>query len=75
MPTIGITNGIKIQVFADDHNPPHFHAVIAEYEVLVRIDNLEILRGVMRRGDLNKVRTWADAHRRELEDEWNRLNG
>lgn len=75
MPTIGITDGIKIQVFADDHNPPHFHAVIAEYEVLLRIDNLEILQGVMRRSDLDKVRIWANAHRREIEDEWNRLNG
>jgi hypothetical protein len=28
-----------------DHNPPHFHAVYAEHEALVRIDNGTILRG------------------------------
>jgi hypothetical protein len=26
MPTISIFYGIVIQMFFDDHNPPHFHA-------------------------------------------------
>ena len=29
--------GVKIYVYDFDHNPPHFHARYAEYEVLVVI--------------------------------------
>lgn len=75
MPTIGTTDGIKIQVFADDHNPPHFHAVTAEFEVLVRLSDMQVMQGSMRRSDLDKVIAWANAHRQEIENEWNRLNG
>ena len=74
MPTIGTIDGIKIQVFAD-HNPPHFHAVIGEFEVLVSISTLEVLEGSMRRKDLEKVLAWAKAHKKEIEDEWQRING
>lgn len=74
MPTIGIVNGIKIQVFAN-HAPPHFHAVIGEFEVLISIRTLEVLRGSMRRKDLDKVLEWAKAHRQDIENEWNRING
>jgi hypothetical protein len=29
MPTIAIVDGVKIQMFYDDHTPPHFHAIIS----------------------------------------------
>ena len=32
MPTFFIIEGVKICLFFDDHNPPHFHALFAEYE-------------------------------------------
>jgi hypothetical protein len=35
MPTISIFYGIVIQMFWGDHAPPHFHALYAEYEVLI----------------------------------------
>ena len=73
MPTIGSIGGIKIQVFAD-HNPPHFHAVIAEFEVLIRLSDFKVLQGSMRRSDLDKVIAWAKEHKEEIENEWNRLN-
>ena len=37
--------GIKIYIYDFDHNPPHFHAISAEYEVLIEIKSLKILRG------------------------------
>lgn len=33
MPTISSFYGILIQIFWNDHPPPHFHALYAEYEV------------------------------------------
>jgi hypothetical protein len=31
--------GIAIYMYFSDHDPPHFHAIYAEHEALVRIDN------------------------------------
>lgn len=74
MPTIAMFDGIKIQVFAD-HNPPHFHAVKAEFEILISIGSWQILQGSMRRGDLDAVMDWAKTHETELRNEWRRVNG
>ena len=37
MPTISAFYGILIQMFWGDHTLPHFHALYAEYEVLIDI--------------------------------------
>ena len=34
-----------------------------------------VLEGSMRRKDLEKVLEWAKAHKKEIEDEWQRING
>jgi hypothetical protein len=46
MPTISVFYGIMIQMFWDDHAPPHFHALYAEHEVLIDIATLKISPGV-----------------------------
>jgi hypothetical protein len=35
MPTVAIVEGVKIQLFAQEHPPAHFHAVIAEHRVQI----------------------------------------
>lgn len=60
MPTIAMFDGIKIQVFAD-HNPPHFHAVKAEFEILISIGSWQILQGSMRR--VISMRSWTGQSR------------
>ncbi len=45
MPTFFSFHGIKIQLFHNDHAPPHFHAVSAEHEPLMNIHTLEIMEG------------------------------
>ncbi|NJB84312.1 hypothetical protein GGR26_000057 [Lewinella marina] len=47
MPTFFTFYGIKIQLFHNDHAPPHFHAVSAEYEILINIKTLEVMEGNM----------------------------
>lgn len=73
MPTIAVIDGIKIQVFAD-HRPPHFHVVAAEQEAVVRISDLVVIRGSMRKGTLRKALDWAEANMQEIEDAWDKLN-
>ena len=45
MPTISQFFGIIIQMFWREHAPPHFHAMYGEYEALIDIRTLEIIRG------------------------------
>ncbi len=71
MPTISAFYGILIQMFWQDHAPPHFHALYAEYEALVDIQTLEVIAGGMPRRALALVLEWAQEHRAELMEDWN----
>lgn len=74
MPTIVTIGNLKIQIFADDHNPPHFHAATPDHEALIKISDLSILAGSLTGREFKAAVAWAAEHRKELEDEWNRLN-
>ena len=45
MRTSSIFYGIVIQVFWQDHPPPHFHALYAEHEALIDIRTLDVIEG------------------------------
>lgn len=45
MPEISRFYGIVIRMFFDDHNPPHFHAIYGDYEVLIDINILAVFAG------------------------------
>lgn len=71
MPTISIFYGIVIQMFWQDHAPPHFHAIYGEDEVLIDIRTLVVLEGHLPRRALALVLEWAQEHRDELIEDWN----
>ncbi len=73
MPTFFTFEGIKICLFFQDHNPPHFHAFYAEYEILIKIKDLEILEGELPRGQLKKVLAFAQDHQATLLEIWDSL--
>lgn len=70
MPVISTFYGIVIQMFWADHAPPHFHALYGEFEVLVDIRTLEILKGSLPRRAQSLVLEWAALHRLELMEDW-----
>ena len=70
MPTISVFYGIVIQMYWRDHGPPHFHALYAEHEVLVDIQELRILRGSLPRRAMALVLEWAAERRNELTEDW-----
>lgn len=72
MPTISTFYGIMIQMFWGDHAPPHFHALYGEYEVLINIRTLEVIKGSLPRRALVLVLEWASQHREELIEDWTR---
>ncbi len=71
MPTISTFYGVLIQMFWSDHAPPHFHALYAEFEALIDIRTLEVIRGKLPRRALVLVLEWAAQHRDELMEDWN----
>jgi hypothetical protein len=54
-----------------EHNPPHFHALYAEYETQINIQTLEVIEGKLPRRALAMVLEWAAEHRAELMEDWN----
>ena len=71
MPTVARFEGVKIQVFAQEHPPPHFHAVFAEHRAQIDIDSLRILKGRMPPAKLSAVISWAEPRRGALRRAWN----
>jgi hypothetical protein len=72
MPTISEFFGILIQMFYNDHAPPHFHAKYAEHEALIKIEPLGILEGYLPPKALSLVMEWAALHHQELLKDWER---
>ena len=70
LPTISAFYGILIQMFWQEHAPPHFHALYAEFEALIDIRTLEVIRDSFPRRALSLVMEWAAQHRNELMDDW-----
>lgn len=59
MPTVVIVDGVKIQFYFDEHPPPHFHAVFAEFVAQIQIDPPRILRGSLPQSKLEAVLAFA----------------
>ncbi|MGM0498567.1 MAG: DUF4160 domain-containing protein [Bacteroidota bacterium] len=65
MQTISIFYGIIIQMFWQEHPPPHFHALYAEHEALINIYTLGVEKGFLPKGAMVLVLEWANEHRAE----------
>ncbi|MGH6776748.1 MAG: DUF4160 domain-containing protein [Bradyrhizobium sp.] len=72
MPTIAYFYGIMIQMFYNDHEPPHFHARYGPARAIVRLSDGEIVAGELPRTATRLVQQWALARRSELQDNWRR---
>jgi len=75
MPEISRFYGIVIKMFFDDHNPPHFHALYGEHEVLIDISTLAVFAGHIPPRALGLVIEWAILHQDELINDWHRAQG
>lgn len=70
MPIISSFYGIDIKMYFRDHFPPHFHAFYAEFSAEIAIHDLSVLAGGLPRRAMALVQEWADVHRSQLLDEW-----
>lgn len=69
--TIGKT---IITVYANDHQPAHFHAIHPDFELQIEIETLMIMRGKPSAAARRLVIDWAEANIMLVAAEWNRIN-
>ena len=74
MPTIKIIDSIKVDVYAREHPPPHFHVLYAEHEELIIIETLETYIGYVPTAQRKKVIKWAKTQKELLNENFKRLN-
>lgn len=70
MPEISRFFGIVVQMYYDDHEPPHFHVRYSGQKALIEIETLAVLRGSLAPRVLGLVTEWAALHRTELMEDW-----
>ena len=70
VPVISIFFGIRVTMYYDDHNPPHFHAEYNDQKILVDILKGRVLKGSFSSRQLKFVLAWAEIHKDELMQNW-----
>ncbi|WP_419846811.1 DUF4160 domain-containing protein [Candidatus Poriferisocius sp.] len=73
MPELSRFYGIVIRMFANDHNPPHFHAQYGEHSATIDIATRSIIEGSLPRRCRNMVAEWSELHEQELMSAWHTL--
>lgn len=76
MPTIEKVNGWVIRMYANDHNPAHFHATKGGVEVMFNLIDMAFEnRPTLRRADRTALTQYAIDNRARLIAEFDRLTG
>ena len=70
MPEISLFRGIRITMYYDDHNPPHFHAQYGPYNALIDMQSCCVIRGALPNRQLRFVLAWCEMYRDELMQNW-----
>lgn len=73
MPEISRFYGIVIQMYTEEHPPPHFHARYAGSAVQVGINPVRVLEGQLERRAMSLVLEWTALHQSELMANWDRM--
>jgi hypothetical protein len=64
-------NGLKIEIYPDEHAPPHFHVKSPNINASFSIESCTKLKGKISSKDLSKIRYWYKHSKPLLIDVWN----
>ena len=68
---VSFSDGYKVEIFADEHPPPHFRVSYKGASNTYRIDNCEPMHGDALRRHYRRIRKWHAKNRARLIDVWN----
>jgi hypothetical protein len=66
MPIVAIVDGARLIMYANDHPPPHFHVLLAEYRGVIDIRTHKLSRGELPKSKLRVILKWAKPRRARL---------
>jgi hypothetical protein len=76
MPEIARFLGIIIRMYVEageKHHSPHFHAYYQDAVAIYNIESIELITGKLPKRQQRFVEAWAELHRKELIENWERL--
>ncbi len=71
MSLIGIVDAARLYMYSNDHPPPHFHVLFAEYRAVIDIESMKLDKGDLPKAKLRAVLRWARPRKAKLLDAWN----
>lgn len=69
---VGFSKGLKIEIFANEHPPPHFRVIYQGESNNFRIADCCALNGDALRPYFREIRKWHRKHKQQLIDTWDR---
>ena len=71
MSIVGTVDGAKLYMYPNDHPPPHFHVLFAEYRAVIDIRTGKLTEGELPKAKLRAILNWAKPRRGKLLEAWN----
>lgn len=66
-------DGLKIEIYPDEHPPPHFHVRSANINASFRIDDCTKIEGELSGSQLKKIRYWHGYSKQVLIQKWDEM--
>ena len=63
-------NGLKIEIYSNEHPPPHFHVKSPNINASFCIENCDKINGKISRGDYLKIKYWHQYSKGRLIEVW-----
>jgi len=63
-------NGLRIEVYPNEHPPPHFHVITGGNNASFTIENCSVLAGNLDRKDIKLVKWWHSRAQQKLIAAW-----
>ena len=75
MPEISLFYGIRVTMYYEDHNPPHFYAENNGNKAIVDINEARVIKGALPSRQLKLILAWCVIHQDELMQNWELSKG
>ena len=73
---VGRIRNLKIEIYSNDHNPPHFHVKSSDNSInaVFRLDNCQLIKGDLNSKDIKRIeKFYEDQTTKDLMKEmWNK---
>jgi len=64
-------DGLRIEIYSDEHPPPHFHVKSPEVDASFAIDDCRVINGKVPPSAVKKIEYWHRSSKSKLIEIWN----